>query len=398
MMRILKKINNCDVFVALSIIYSLQGLLYPQGTINQILQLLMIIWGLVVSFRYFFRPQRIPKLLKATALLLIMYCVYGCIEILFDNPLLHHISELPARYIYLQVSLRSLLNIFVFYHYSSNGQLTSTRICVYATIILLTLIPKYYYQQTQIMLLSERDEVTNNIGYTFLALIPAFYFFNKRTILQYILLTVTLLYLIMAMKRGAILIGVLAAIILVFSNVTSDNRKQKRISLVFSTFLIIAVALFVTNLLSESSYFVQRIEQTIAGDSSGRDDLYKCLWDILISEQDLFYILFGRGADATWALVGNYAHQDWLETFCNNGLIGVIILSSFYYHFFIAAYSSKKILSRNYYFAFITLFIIAFSKTLFSMSIQSMEVAISMVLGFLLYNYYTSRKALEKCH
>ena len=272
------------------------------------------------------------------------------------------------------------------------------RICVYATIILLTLIPKYYYQQAQIMLLSEREEVTNNMGYTFLALIPAYFFFNKRTILQYILLTVTLLYIIMAMKRGAILIGVLAAIILVFSNVTSGNRKQKRISLVFSTFLIIAVAIFVINLMNNSAYFAQRIEQTIAGDSSGRDDLYKNLWDMLLSEQNIFYILLGRGADSTWALVGNYAHQDWLETFCNNGLIGVIILFYFYYLFFIAAYYSKKYLSRNYFFAFMTLFIIAFSKTLFSMSIQSMEVAISMVLGYLLYNYFTSRKALEIRH
>ena len=386
------------MFVALNIIYLMQGLLYPQGPINQIIQLLMIIWGLVVSLRYLFRPQKNPKLLKATSLLLIMYCVYGCIEILFGNPLLHHIPELPAKYIYLQMSLKSLLNIFVFYHYSSNGQLTSMRICVYATIILLTLIPKYYYQQAQIMLLSEREEVTNNMGYTFLALIPAYFFFNKRTILQYILLTVTLLYIIMAMKRGAILIGVLAAIILVFSNVTSGNRKQKRISLVFSTFLIIAVAIFVINLMNNSAYFAQRIEQTIAGDSSGRDDLYKNLWDMLLSEQNIFYILLGRGADSTWALVGNYAHQDWLETFCNNGLIGVIILFYFYYLFFIAAYYSKKYLSRNYFFAFMTLFIIAFSKTLFSMSIQSMEVAISMVLGYLLYNYFTSRKALEIRH
>ena len=98
------------------------------------------------------------------------------------------------------------------------------------------------------------------------------------------------------------------------------------LSLVFPLqFLIIAVALFVIKLMSESSYFAQRIDQTIAGDSSGRDDLYKSLWDILISEQDLFYILFGRGADATWALVGNYAHQDWLETFCNNGLLENVI-------------------------------------------------------------------------
>ena len=142
---------------------------------------------------------------------------------------------------------------------------------------------------------------------------------------------------------------------------------------------------FVSKMMSESDYFAYRVEQTLSGDSSGRDDLYGTLWHSILNEQNMFYILFGRGADSTWAVAGNYAHQDWLETLCNNGLTGCVILLCFFLMFLRDAFSSRTVFSKNFYAAYMVLFVITMSKTMFSMSIQSMEVPLSMLLGYFTY-------------
>ena len=391
----LKKLNRCDIFIALNVLYSMQGLLYPSGAINQICQLIIIVWGLVILAQYCFGAFHQTKLLKATSALVVMYCLYGGALILFGNPLLKLMSHLPPQYLYLQASLRSLLKIYVFYHYTREGYLTSNRIRVYAIVLLLSLIPQFYYQQAQIMQEFDREEVTNNIGYTFLSIIPTLFFFNKRPLLQYILLAVTMLYIVIAMKRGAIMIGVVAVLILIFPNIFSKENKHRLWAILFTVALIVGTVIVVTNMMSESGYFAYRVEQTLSGDTSGRDSLYSTLWSQIVTEPNLFYFLFGRGADSTWALVGNYAHQDWLETLCNNGLIGGLILLGFFFIFFQEALKSKKIFTKNYFSAYLTLFIIAFSKTLFSMSIQSMEVSISLLLGFFTYWVNCSRKGTD---
>lgn len=381
----LKKLNRCDIYIALNVLYSMQGLLYPSGAINQILQLVIILWGLVISSQYFFGSFHQTKLLKAISALVAMYCLYGGALILFGNPLLELMSHLPSNYIYLQVSLRSLLRIYVFYHYTRVGYLTSHRIRVYAIVLLLTLIPQFYFQQAQIMLEFDREEVTNNIGYTFLSIIPTLFFFNKKPLLQYLLLAITMLYIVLAMKRGAIAIGVVAVLALIWPNINSKESKHRFWAILFTIALIAGTVVVVSNMMSESDYFAYRVEQTISGDSSGRDSLYSSLWPQLVTEPNLFYFLFGRGADSTWALVGNYAHQDWLETLCNNGLIGCLILFGFFFCFLQEALHSKTVFTKNYFSAYMILFFIVFAITLFSMSIQSMEVPTSLSLGFFTY-------------
>ena len=176
------------------------------------------------------------------------------------------------------------------------------------------------------------------------------------------------------MKRGAIVIGSLSVIALIWSNLFSKDSKHKIWSLLFAVVLVVATVAVVSNMMAEGGYFAYRVEQTLSGDTSGRDVIYETLWAGIIEEPNLFYMLFGRGGNGTWAVAGDFAHQDWLETLCNNGLVGGLILLGFYYRLLRDAFSSKALFSNNYFIAYLVLFFIAFSKTLFSMSIQSMEV------------------------
>ena len=260
-------------------------------------------------------------------------------------------------------------------------------------VLLLSLIPQFYYQQDQIILASDREEVTNNMGYTFLSIIPLLFFFTSKPLIQYSLLAITMLYIIISMKRGAIVIGSLAVIALIWSNLFSKDSKHKIWSLLFAVVLVVATVAVVSNMMAEGGYFAYRVEQTLSGDTSGRDEIYETLWAGIIEEPNLFYMLFGRGGNGTWAVAGDFAHQDWLETLCNNGLVGGLILLGFYYRLLRDAFSSKALFSNNYFIAYLVLFFIAFSKTLFSMSIQSMEVSLSLLLGFL--NFKLNQ--LNKC-
>ncbi len=393
MMLGIKQVNRSDIFIALNVLYSMQGLLYPNGIINKVLQLVIIIWGVSIFTKYLFCTLYQTRLLKATTALVLMYCLYGGILILFGNPLISNIPNAPSRYIYLQVSLRSLLNIYVFYHYASVGILTASRVRIYTILLLLSMIPRFYYSQSQIMLISNRDEVTNNMGYTFLAILPALSFFYKKPLLQFVLLATTMFFLIMSMKRGAVAIGILSVGLLIYSNIFSKNRKQKIWTVLLTIVLIFSAIYVVSYLLSESEYFLSRINQTLDGDSSGRDDLYSQLWLKILNEHSVIYTLFGRGADSTWALAGNYAHQDWLETLCNNGLLGCIILFNFFMCLFRDAFYSKKVFMKNYFVSYLMLLLIIFSQTMFSMSIQCLEISLSVVLGY--FTYWKGRSHIE---
>ena len=80
-----RKINQCDIYVGLWCIYMLQGVLYSPGIINRILQLIMLLWCMIIVFRYMQSIIYMPSILKATFVLIVMYTIYGGIHIMFGD-------------------------------------------------------------------------------------------------------------------------------------------------------------------------------------------------------------------------------------------------------------------------------------------------------------------------
>lgn len=377
-----KKINQCDIYVGLWCIYMLQDVLYPSGIINQVLQLIMLLWGITTLFRFMVdsKEYSYSPILKATFLLIVMYVIYGTIYIMFGNPT----SNLDTSY-YLQSALNSLVPIFLFYEFTMNGKLTSDRIRIYLPILLIVCILLYYKTENQMLLKKGGEEITNNAGYFFVSLIPFLFFYLKRPILQFAFFGVILLYVFMGMKRGAILIGVVGAIVFLYANLKESSGKKKILFFLLTIIIIVGVSLYIDHMMNNSAYFMARVEDTLEGNTSGRDDIYSGLWNILLLEQSPFSFYLGRGANSTLTIIGKVAHQDWLETFCNNGLLGVIILFVFFCKFAKSVWTSKLYFQRIMFYSFATLFIITFSKTLFSMSIQNLDLPITMLLGYFAY-------------
>ena len=382
-MTLFKNINRSDFFVCIWSIYMLQGLLYPQGIINQLLQLIMIVWGLIVFYRYVFSQLKLPTLLKSVSILCLMYIVYGVVNILFgrEDFGLRHVSD----YEYLRQSLNSLLPIFVFYDFSRRGLLTYDRIKRYM-IFFIPLFIVLFMRQQQLMLMEfGQEETTNNEGYMFVSLLAYVYFFYKRPLSQYIMICILMVFVILSVKRGAILIFMLGAIYFLFTPLKKVTRRKKFVNILLSLTLVAFAIYFIQSRMSSSEYFMSRLESTIDGNTSGRYDIYHSILNEVTQEKNIFRFLFGRGANSTIAIAGNYAHQDWLETLCNNGIIGCCIVLYFFISLISLLIKSYRTIKPPMFDAFITLAFVILAKTMFSMSIQNLDLSQSLLLGFLAF-------------
>ena len=168
------------------------------------------------------------------------------------------------------------------------------------------------------------------------------------------------------------------------------NRNRKYVLLILS-FASLAIGLyFIVDLLNTNDYFIQRIEQTLDGDSSNRNELYSTFFNHFISEQNFFRFVFGNGANATLKVGVNYAHNDWLELAINNGILGIAL----YIWYFVALFKDYRYINKyNQLFANVILMtlIILLMSSIISMSYDSIDRALSIALGFILAKAYPNK-------
>ncbi len=385
------KLCKCDIYLFFWSIYRLQETWYDRGPVNQVAQLFMLLIGLWGLGEYVL-SQRVKNtpLMNAVFALFAMSSVYGIWNIAFGNG----IPELPEIE-YMKRSLNSITPVFLFYSAISRGIFTSTRIKLYFWVMLAVCSAyffgkKFYALETRGLL-----EITNNAGYTFVALIPVIYFFAKKQLLQYILLGVALMFALMSMKRGAILTGGILGIIFMYSNLRSSSMKTRLISIALSLIFLIAAVLYVEHTMDTSARFVRRIEATQAGDSSGRDYIYMTLLNVILREQNPIYLFFGHGADSTMLFAGNYAHNDWLEIGCNNGLLGVAVLVVFFFVFAKTVHRNRKTFPRPMAYSFFSVLVLIAVKSLFSMSVLSFDLSTSMLVGYFAYQDLRERRKIH---
>ena len=106
------------------------------------------------------------------------------------------------------------------------------------------------------------------------------------------------------------------------------------------------------------------------GNSSGRDALYSKAWESFFNA-DFITAFVGNGADSTYVILGNRAHNDWLELLTNQGLIGFIIYATLWIQIFIYW---REIRTRKFIFVLLgAIIILFFNKSLFSMWYNSIS-------------------------
>lgn len=378
-----------NLYLALWFAYSLQGTLYASGTI--ISQLILVI-ALLSSSYHIFKVNttfRIPSFLKVVNIFLLVLTLYGTIYMIASPRDSVFMYGQGNKIDYLKQLYISLFPIYSFYYFSKRGVISEKWIRGVVIFLLgVALLNFFNYKEVALEKMAESgwsaEEITNNTGYSFCNLLPLLFFFRKKPTIQYILLLVCVGFVVVAMKRGAIIVAACIIVYFLYKSLSVASKRQRIAVILLSLIAMIVGSYFVMDFFASSAYFQHRLNETMEGNSSGRDVAFALLLDYWLNKTTALQFLFGSGANYSVEIWGNYAHNDWLELATGQGLFGVIL----YIFYFVCLRKDISRLKHNsnpdYFVVMNMVFITIFLATLFSMSYASMSLSTKVALGYCL--------------
>lgn len=392
------RLSISNVYTILWCIYYFEGATTIEGSM---LGRLSLMGALTISFYYFYlclTKLKLPRFFKALNILTFMLFVYGAYRLIPGTEVKMG-STTIARFDYLKNILMSILPIYAYYYFAAKSYIDKKWLMRWSLIFTALAIYSFFgYSMKRFSTYTTFSDLgsldfTNNTAYLFVYILPILFFFRKQPFIQYVLFFGVAAFTFFGMKRGAIIIMVVCMMFYILKSRSQMSSPMKLLSIIIAMlFIAFGVSEFFS-FYSQNDYFQLRTEGTMLGESSHRDELYSNLYAYYINQPNIVNILLGNGANATIAIVGKNAHNDWLEILINQGAIGFLIFLNYWYVFFLTckkAYRNGK--PDEIGLAIIAVFFICFFKTFFSMSINDMNIFITSALGFCLYNLEISNK------
>lgn len=376
-----KKINICNLYLSLWAIYALHwsNVTIPiiESISNVILgiNLLISIWFTIIALKNY----HLPSIFRSINILIILFSIYGLYHIFFGPKI--YLFGTPVRNgTYLVSFLRSFLPIYTFYVFTVKGYLTPKVLKFWSLIFLLIFIFIFLWTSHQRFLQTSKTEFVNNVGYLFAIIIPSVYYW-KRDIIQFLYIGICFAFIIFALKRGAMLIAACVIIMFIFYKFRSSKNIKKFTTTILIGLVSIIGYNFISDRIANSDRFQERIEQTLAGNSSHRDVLAEDCINYYKYKASTLQEIFGSGADSTLVITDNYAHNDWLEMLICQGAVGLLAYAYFWFSFFGQWRKTKYSISRQILGSY---FIIYFIRSLISMSYSMILSIASMNIGYAL--------------
>lgn len=349
-----------------------------------------------LSFYYFFVAHSEfgrSKTIKAVDVLLGLFVTYGVLFLITGIDSSWKLAGSPRAY--LEGILDSLLPIYAFYYFGRKGLLSNRWFWFWAVLFFATAYIHYQHSLLTALeaAMDNREEVTNNAGYTFLALIPLMALFRKKPVIQYAGLGIISFFVLSGMKRGAILISGICLLVFIWQSLKSTQSSRKTILvLLLSGVLFYVVYHYIENLLLDSSYFNARILSTIEGNSSGRDSIWREYISFYFNQSNPLRMIFGNGAQGNLHYFGISAHNDWLDILVEMGIIGFIVYFLFWRTLYRTYKDAKISCSKEITIAILMFLIIYVMKSLFSQSITVLSIYATSVYGYCIGMYENSKK------
>jgi hypothetical protein len=372
--------TELNIYVALLLVCNLFDAVMGSGLVLTLCRYTIIIW----SFAYYIKTVanflREPAIVKALTVFYLSLAIYGTIALVEGKTLYTPTTPIvPLNYIY--KTSWSLLPIFAFYNFAKKGLLTKQFMLkwIYACVVVATI--SYYFGMLHALARhEEEEEATNNGGYIIISLLPMFIFLKDQSKQQYLLLAGALLLAFLSMKRGAILVG-LVAVAVYFWYLFRNSKKSRKLQILVVLMVAASGVFYVYDrLLTTSAHFQERVEDTMEGETSGRDFIQGFLIDYYMTQYTPMEKLVGRGGNATLDVLGQFAHNDWIELGINQGLLGML-LYLFYWISFVKLLMKRHV-PPEVKTALAMIFVIYFLKTFFSMSYSGYTLYVSMVFGY----------------
>ena len=380
-------INKCDLYILVWVIHLVHDYWGLYGSTMSVGVLFCLYaWSLYYCY-VTVTKYKMPSFLKIWTVLFVLFSIYALIRMFNPMGLSYKIGfEISSR-MYLIEHWTSMLPIYPFYVFSKTGQLNKTVIKRWALVLIGVAIIQYNYGQViayaKIASLSEDSGFTNNQGYFIAMVLPLMFLWNEKPIIQYVGIAILMFYVLMAVKRGAIIVAFLCLFIQLLSSLKSFNKRKSVIIILAVATLCILGYNFIINLLSTNEYFAYRFENSLEGDTSGRDSLYSSLFSAFLNNSNFFQLLIGWGADGTVLLMQQQAHNDWLEVLIDLGIVGIVVFVVFWIRAFITCWRFEN---KELKVLFLMVIIMLFVRTFFSMSINDMYISSTVVLGYCLAN------------
>lgn len=345
--------------------------------------------NLLISIYYtyqFYKNGNSNQLLKIVIVLLFVFAFGQMLSMVNPDPLILKSSGKKMNvYTYFVSVLRSFLPIFTFYVFTKKGLISIRLLQVYFFVFLVHLLIMYSASRIHLGLVEDEDIITNNIAYLFVGLIPYVIFFPHKSLLQYVILGILMFFIVVCVKRGAILSGTLMILYFFKQKIRNASKYKKVLVFISIPLFIYFLSDILIERLSGSSTVAHRIESTMEGKTSGRDRIYSFFLNKYASDFSFAQQVFGYGGDGTIRLGPKQAHNDWIELLVNQGLIGVIVYLIFWIQFFLIWRRTK--LNVGLHTLFGLLFIALISKSLYSMQYAMIHVYTSILLGYSLFKY-----------
>lgn len=389
--------KECGVYTSLWILYYLQGVLYANASLFAKFLLVAIISMSIYRLFFVFSKGMNPYL-KALFMLLVLYIVYGILHLFGDAAIMQAEtgSYAVTKFYYLKDSLLSILPIFSYYFYCKENAINENNINKYVLCFLGVAILNFFsysrmlFEQS-LLNFDSALEIVNNMGYRFVPLIPLVYFLKKYRMLY---IFICFVFIILGLKRGAIVVGSLFVLLYFYRSIFSHAVKGKSSNFSkISAILLLGAALFFVNYyMQQNEVLFKRLNSTLEGDYSGREDYVVIANDYLLNKIDFIKLLVGGGANTSIRVIGNYAHNDWYEIAMNNGLLGLLL----YVNFLIVGFKTWRRIRKNgnsesansfekYLLSF-------FMMSFFSMAITGMGPIYGLGVGYCLSKGLTKRQ------
>lgn len=364
------------------------GSLFPAlDSISNLLLAINLAISIYYSFVFWNKYKQVPIFISINILLISMI-IYGILSLIGFNLIdtfMHKEADINSG-TYLISALRTFLPIYTFYIFTKKGYITEKYISNLVWIFL-PLCIFIFFANKFVLISNDMENLgemrTNNSAYLFVSFFPLIYFIRSYRLLQFVVIALVLFLTITGIKRGAILLVSIATLCFLYHQWKQVSLLNKVLLFSFIVLLIFVGITFVEDLADSSSVVQNKIEKTMEGNTSGRDEIVSNLLDVFFSSS-VFNLFFGLGADAT-LFYGLQAHNDWVEILFNQGIIGFFLFSLFW--FFVFVIWRYQVIKNSDMAFFLTLWLTCnFLRTFFSMWYSTANIMTTLPFGYFLAN------------
>ena len=310
------------ILLGLLLIYQLKEIVYPTGVISVSIALAELLICTVFLIMTFF-SENVSGIGKA-----LMYVV-GIVflsYILSEKVVMGTTVGVISTFSFFREFCGAVMPFFAFYSLSRRGEINLLIIKTFFVLSFIIAIIVFFHT----IFTLEHDEMymeelTINASYRFVYLLPYVGLFKKNW--GFLFLAPALILAILSAKRGAILCVAVNFIIYTIYSIRQSKEPLKLAILI--TVLFAALSYAVLYIYRITPYLQFRLENTLAGSTSGRDIILSKLWHYYLENTGVVAFLLGYGFCATVNIAGIYAHNDWMEFLIDTGLVGFASLVVF---------------------------------------------------------------------